>query len=46
MPDKGYQCDHVKRLFELLNEAAAEMRQDEERFVELHGSEEFLTAAT
>jgi len=39
VPDKGYQCDHVKRLFALLNEAAAEMRQDEERFVELQGSD-------
>ena len=39
LPDKGYQCEHVKRLFALLNEAAAEMRQDEERFVELHGSD-------
>jgi hypothetical protein len=38
VPDKGYQCEHLKRLFALLNEAAAEMRQDEERFVELQGS--------
>jgi len=38
-PDKGYHCEHVKGLFALLNEAAAEMRQDEERFVELHGSD-------
>ena len=38
VPDKGYQCEHVKRLFKLLNEAAAEMRQDEERFVELQDS--------
>jgi hypothetical protein len=39
VPDKGYSCDRVKRLFALLNEAAGELRQDEERFVELHGPE-------
>jgi hypothetical protein len=39
VPHKGYQCEHVKRLFALLNDAAAEMRKDEERFVELQGSE-------
>jgi Methyltransferase domain len=39
VPGKGYRCEHVKRLFAVLNEAAGEMRQDEERFVELHGSD-------
>ena len=37
LPEKDYRCDHVKRLFVLLNEAAGEMKQDEERFVELYG---------
>jgi hypothetical protein len=38
LPDNSYRCEHVKRLFALLNYAAAEMRKDEERFVELHGT--------
>jgi hypothetical protein len=38
LPDEDCQCEHVKRLFAMLNEAAGELRQDEERFVELHGS--------
>jgi hypothetical protein len=37
LPVKDYQCDRVKRLFSLLHEAAGEMKQDEERFVEIHG---------
>jgi hypothetical protein len=37
LPDKGYQCEHVKGLLAMLNEAGMELRQDEERFVELHG---------
>jgi hypothetical protein len=37
LPDKSYQCDHVKRLLGLLREAAAELRCDEQRFVELSG---------
>jgi hypothetical protein len=39
VPDKGFCCDRVKRLFALLNEAAGEMRKDEEQFIELHGPE-------
>ena len=37
LPDKTYQCEHIKRLFTLLNEAGMELRRDEERFVELYG---------
>ena len=40
LPDKGYQCGRVKRLFGLLNEAAIEMRKDEQQFVELHGRQD------
>ena len=40
VPAKGYRCDHVKRLFGLLNEAAIEMRKDEQQFVELHGRQD------
>jgi len=39
LPDKGYQCDRVKRLLALLNDAAMEMRRDEQRFVGLYGPE-------
>jgi hypothetical protein len=35
VPDKNYQCEHVKQLFALLKEAAMELRRDEARFVEL-----------
>lgn len=37
LPDKSYRCDHVKRIFVLLNEAAMELKHDEERYIELHG---------
>jgi coproporphyrinogen III oxidase-like Fe-S oxidoreductase len=36
VPDKGYQCDHVKRLFAMLNDAAMEMKRDEQQYVELY----------
>ncbi len=38
--DKRYRCEHLKRVFGLLNEAAIEMRKDEQQFVELHGRQD------
>ncbi len=38
-PEKSYRCDHVKRIFALLNEAAMELRQDENGFVEPGGAD-------
>jgi hypothetical protein len=46
VPDKSYQCEHVKRLFGLLDEAASEMRRDEERFAELQRSEKSAVDAS
>lgn len=37
LPDKNYRCEHVKRIFVLLDDAAREMRQDEEGFSAIHG---------
>ncbi len=39
LPDKDYRCGNVKRLFALLQEAASELRSDEQRFIELSGKE-------
>jgi len=38
VPQSDYRCEHIRWLFALLNEAAEEMRRDEERFFQLCGT--------